>query len=131
MQHTWCPVNDIWHSKGADLIPDNIIELLLELCRWLGALGKGDIGVDALPLDLMVHPARQQPSQHATMSRLLASVSRQAAAVRHQELFHSAVNSGSPHWQPRANSLDLAFQPLPQEPPMQIVVWHCCDLGNH
>ncbi len=45
-------------SKGANLVPDHIIQLLLQLWCGLSALGQDHICVDALPLDVVVNPAR-------------------------------------------------------------------------
>ena len=55
-------MDDIWYSKGSDLVLDHLIQLLLQLWGCLGALCKSDISVNALPLDLMIHPALH--SQH-------------------------------------------------------------------
>ena len=54
---TWSPVNSVWDSKGPNLIPDHIIQLLLHLCRGLRALSQDHIRINALPLDVVVNPA--------------------------------------------------------------------------
>lgn len=53
---TWSPVDSFWDSKRPNLIPDHIIQLLLQLCRGFGALSQDHVCVNALPLDVVVHP---------------------------------------------------------------------------
>jgi len=53
---TWSPMDGVRDSKGANLVPDHIIQLLLQLRCGLGALGQDHVGIDALPLDVMVNP---------------------------------------------------------------------------
>ena len=43
-------------SKGANLVPDHIVQLLLQLWCGLSALGQDHVRVDALPLDVVVNP---------------------------------------------------------------------------
>ena len=52
---TWGPVDSVRDSKGANLVPDHIIQLLLQLWCGLGALGQNHVRVDALPLDVVVN----------------------------------------------------------------------------
>lgn len=54
---TWGPVDGVRDSKGANLVPDHIIQLLLQLWCGLGALSQDHVGIDALPLDVVVNPA--------------------------------------------------------------------------
>ena len=53
---TWSPVNSFRNSKRPNLVPDHIIQLLLQLCRGFGALSQDHICVNALPLDVVVNP---------------------------------------------------------------------------
>ncbi len=54
---TWSPVDGVRDSKGANLVPDHLIQLLLQLWCGLGALSQDHICIDALPLDVVVNPA--------------------------------------------------------------------------
>lgn len=49
-------MDDIWDSKRANLVLDHLVQLLLQLRSCLCARVQSDVGIDALPLDLMVYP---------------------------------------------------------------------------
>ena len=50
-------MDSVWDSKGPNLIPDHIIQLLLHLCRGLCTLSQDHIRINALPLNVVVNPA--------------------------------------------------------------------------
>lgn len=50
-------MDDVRHSKGADLLPDRLRQLLLDGVRKVVAAVQGHKGVDAAALDLMVDSA--------------------------------------------------------------------------
>lgn len=66
-------MDSVWDSKGPNLVPDHIIQLLLHLCRWLCALSQDHICVNALPLDVMVNPASNSAKASGLASLLHVS----------------------------------------------------------
>lgn len=52
-------MNCVWDCKSADLVLDDLLQLLLQLWCGLGALGQHHIRVNALALDVVIHPAQQ------------------------------------------------------------------------
>jgi hypothetical protein len=53
---TWCEVEGVGGCKGTDELAHCVGEILLHLRRPVDAVVQGDVGVDALPLDGVLHP---------------------------------------------------------------------------
>lgn len=51
---TWSPVNDIWSSKGSNLITHGLDEVLLDVIAVAVAFMEAHICVNPLSLDVMV-----------------------------------------------------------------------------
>ena len=57
LSQTWSPVDGVRDCKGTNLIPDHVIELLLQFWGGFCTLSQNHICIDSLPLDVVVNPA--------------------------------------------------------------------------
>ena len=51
-------MDDVWGGKGADLLAHSLDEVLADVLGVGVALVQGHVRVDALPLDVVVKPAK-------------------------------------------------------------------------